>query len=313
MPTEIQCNPALTLHNPPARVNSGTPSEHLHNPICNSTKQTKNLFPLNNLFARLEEKDGWTKGFKGLSKQFLMMFSNLLPALTVNEAIGSIGTRSSFEKQFDFLIRPATAIFTRQTIVDGINKKNVYKPIAASISAIAMLKAQQAFGLPKFLLRPLLAVFMFAIQEFNSIKQLIGIKSTDTTHNKNNDCKEKHDHDHKPEWGKLSAGLGVIELQLNTVAPIVDKISSFIFKDTSGLISSIGKVLFNSTALSAGFTGIGELLVKGINKLSKNFEWLKQLAVKIEAIICPCCGATGACANTIAEDITATSSYSIVS
>ena len=71
------------------------------------------------------------------------------------------------------------------------------------------------------------------------------------------------------------------------------------------------EALFNSTALSGGFVALGEGLTCSTKLLGKkyNSDFLKSLVSKIEATICPCCGTAGACANTIAEDVSATRGY----
>jgi len=276
------------------------------------TENAISNFPLNNLFKQIEPKTT----LESFGKQLLIMSSNLLPALSVSETLDTAGDSIGRETLFDFL-KPVGAIITRQGLVDGINKNNYYKTIAASISALGLLSANRLWGLPRFLLRPVLAVFLFGIEEYKSIKKLLGASNHKHSHCHDKSC--NHDHhdsdakelktthtDHISSWGKLATGLGILEIQLNTVAPIVSKLSSKLFHEINPM-TRIGKVLFNTLFLSLGFVGLGEGLKYGVQRFSKSqTSWLKDLAGNIEATICPCCGTTGACANAVAEDVTAT-------
>ena len=283
--------------------------EHKHH---HSHVASTQIFPLMNYFKQFKKEDGWDKGAKRLSKQFLMMSSNLAPALTVSEILNFVGNSLNQENIFHF-IKPIGAIFTRQTIVDGINKKNAYKPIAASVSAVSLLAVQKAFKMPRFLLRPLLGAALFGIEEYGSLNQLLS-KDKDKSKTKcnkkgcnhNHAHHSKHSHSHKPSWEKMLIGLGVLELQLMTVAPIIKKISDKLFHDSRDVAMSACKVLFDTIGLSTGFVGVGELLTKGLKRVSGDKGPVKSFVDRIEATVCPCCGTAGSCANAVTEDAVVT-------
>lgn len=270
----------------------------------------KSGFPFINLLNKMPNKTSMDKTLK----QFAMMGMNLAPALTVNETLGWVSRAVDLDHLFDYL-KPVAVIFTRQSLVDGINKQNAYKPIAASVSSALMIAAKKAYGVPKFIMRSGLAVILSFIEYFENIQHLLGGRKKEELseykefqkHLENHDhSNPNHNHEFKPQgWGNLGAGLGVIELQLNTVTPLVEKISAFLFAEQD-LKSSIGRVLFNTAALSTGFVATGKALLEGVRAITgKNASSQDSLVSKIEATICPCCGTVGACANTIAEDVTA--------
>ncbi len=312
MSIQLQSDPPVKgqhIHTSKCRVHHNDKETNNHHEN-REDKTVKPSFPLVNLLDKMPAKTTWDKTLK----QFSMMGMNLAPALVANEVLGGIGKAISADHLFDYL-KPISAIFTRQSLIDGINKKNAYKPIAASISSALMVAAKKFYGVPKFVMRSGLAVVLSSIEYFENIQYLFGKKEKEELpeyknfqkHLENHDHSDpNHSHEFKPQsWGNLGTGLGMIELQLNTVTPLVEKISGFLFAEQD-LKNSIGRILFNTTALSAGFVATGKALLEGIKAITgQNASNQDSLVSKIEATICPCCGTVGACANTIAEDVAA--------
>ena len=264
-------------------------------------QSNESYFPLTNLFQGIKPKTA----LGTFGKQLLMMFSNLLPALSTSEVLDKGGEILDADLIFDFL-KPIGAIVSRQGVVDGINKNNYHKAALASISAVSLLGANKFLNLPRFLMRPLLAVFLFGIEELGRVKELMGYKENGNGECKSQKCSHKHQH-HKPSWGQLFTGLGILEVQLNTIAPIVSKLSNKIF-ESKNFITRATKVLFNTLFLSTGFVSLGEGLKYAAKHFSKssNMDWLKDISKVIGNTMCGCCGAVGACATAAAEDISAT-------
>lgn len=293
---------------------AGTSESHNH--VVAKHDEKNKWFPLYKTMDKMK-KD--TEGQK-IFKQLAVMSMNLSPALTVNEIFDSVGKLLGLENLFDY-VKPVSAIFSRQIVVDGVDKSNLYKPVAASIGALGMLGAQRLFELPKFLLRPVLAVILYGIESFENIQYLFGFKKKEELdeykkvqeHLKEHTCSDqecdnKASEFNEPSWKSLSLGLGIIEAQLNTVSPLVTWLDKKLFNGEKGILNSVGKVIFNTGALSLGFTGVGSAITGVLKKIGNKYD-LQELVSIIESIICPCCGVSGACANTVAEDVTTTYNY----
>ena len=310
MPTVLTLSPAIPhgkiirdyhVNDDSFKHNKTHHHEEEHNHNHTTPENQKSYFPLIHLFKEIKPR---TK-LESFGKQLLMMSSNLLPALTVSEVLDAAGKTINADLVFDFL-KPIGAITSRQGIIDGINKNNSHKAVLASASAVVLLGANKFFNMPRFLLRPLLAVLLFGIEESGKVKELMGFKKAEDKECTSNKCNHKHNHDHKSSWGQLFTGLGILEVQLNTIAPIVSKLSSKVFESTN-FVTRASKILFNTLFLSLGFTGLGEGLKYATKHLSTSeTNWLKDLSKVIANTMCGCCGAVGACANAAAEDISAT-------
>lgn len=299
---------SLTITKSLPQLGGGYDAVHLQNHKQEENKRS--YFPLNNLFHNIQP----TTALESFGKQLLIMIANLFPALSVSEILDTGGKAFNADLIVDFL-KPIGAIITRQGTVDGINKKNAYKAILGSLSAVTLLGANKLFNMPRFLLRPVLAIFLFGIEELGKVKELLGYKDHNHEDHIPDSCHLK-DHNesaynHNPSLKELFTGLGILEVQLNTVTPIVSKLSNKIF-ETTGFVARINKVLFNTLFLSLGFVGLGEglkLTAKHFSK-SSNIDWLKDLSKVIGNTLCGCCGAVGACTNAAAEDISATANLS---
>lgn len=326
----------LALPERRAKPPHGHERKHSHEKVSNSIHTSKRSFPLNNYFKQIEPKKQTGK----VAKSVFMMVSNLLPALSASEVLDSLGDSLNMESLAKHL-KPASAIWIRQLLIDGVTKENYGKPIAATVSAHALIAANEQYGLPRALLRPMLGLFLFAIEEFENLKQVFTGKKASHDHEKHDhskcnhsheehkhgscnhthkehdhsSCSHSHDNDHHdhsghnhtpPSFEKLGIGLGMLELQLNTVAPLVSIASGKLFT-SDGALNRTSKVLFNTGSLAVGFVGLGEGIRAIVNALGKTkHKVLESLVANIESTVCACCGTMGGCATAVAEDVTAT-------
>lgn len=268
--------------------------------LVNITLETSSPIPTP-AATKPKHSHGHSPNKNSFSENFFTMLKNLAPALLASESVDYAGDQTPYESTLDYL-KPVAAIFTRQGVIDGINKQNAYKPIASSVSAMSLMALQRFVQLPKFVIRPILGLMIYLVEGFEDIKNL-------------NTATPKGAHTEKPKNKKdlktLLFGLGAMEIQLNTISPSVSKLETLIFsRFEKSLFRKAGKYLFQTVSLSAGFaafsSGISSLANLIIKNKSKN-SWLYDALKSIIPVECGCCGQT-ACINSLAEDISATSS-----
>lgn len=254
-------NSSLRYHSDVNRDNGFSPShkEKETSPVeiqeNKLESKSSNYFPLHKLLDEMKTETGFQKGKKELAVTFL----NLIPASITNEVLDGIGEFLGVENLFDY-VNPIGTQFSRYLVVDGITKKNLYKPIIESISALALLVVKRTTEASSLFLRPISAIFFYAIETFDDIKKLM---ITD----------KKEENIEKLNWSSLLNGLLVTELQLNTVVPLVKMARKSLFLNiNNGIFRTIGKIAFTNSLLSGGFAAVGEIAIRGLKLLSKDFS-----------------------------------------
>ena len=137
-------------------------------PQSQKPKGNNNYFPLHKLLDGMKSETTSQKAFKELSTMAL----NLIPAAIVTESLDSIGEFFQVENFFDS-ISPIATQFSRYATIDGITKKNIYKPILESISALALFVIKRTTNISSAFLRPFSAVFFYGIEMFDEMKSLV--------------------------------------------------------------------------------------------------------------------------------------------
>lgn len=217
--------------------------------------ESNSYFPLHKVLDGMKTETSFQRGSKELST----MFVNLIPASITTEILDGIGEFLGIENLFDY-VNPIGTQFSRYLVVEGITKKNIYKPIIESISALALLGIKKTSDASSLFLRPFSAVFFYAIETFDDIKKLL------ITENNEDDSK-------KITWTEIFNGLLVTELQLNTVVPLVKMARKFLFQNVNnGLSKTIGKIAFTTSLLSGGFVAVGETALRGLKLISKDLN-----------------------------------------
>lgn len=223
--------------------------------LINTNLENNNYFPLHKLLDGMKTETR----FQRANKEISTMFINLIPASITNEVLDGIGEFLGVENLFDY-VNPIGTQFSRYLAVEGITKKNIYKPIVESISALALLIIKRTSDASSLFLRPFSGAFFYAIETFDDIKKLV---IADKEEDKNN----------QPGWSPLLNGLLVTELQLNTVVPLVKMMRKSLFRNVSnGIFRTVGKVAFTTSLLSGGFAAVGEMTIRGLKFISKDLN-----------------------------------------
>ncbi len=248
----------------------------------------ESLFPLEQKIAELKIQ-GEEIGTN--TKQFLLMVSNLTPAIAMSEILKPF--------HVDSFVASPLAISAMHLANRGTDK--LHKLGFTSLSSIVLIAMQKFMGLPRTLIRPIMALAVFFIEK-NGKKEK-HVHSEDCKHEHEKEHKEIHSHNEKKEeWLKLLKLQG----QINTVPSIVNfGISKLreINESNESLLgkfaSHIGISALQILGLSGGFLGIGKLIDKLLLKL--NFITSDELAMRAEGAVCACCGAPVCVAETASE------------
>ena len=278
-------NPARIHEHQDEELHQVYQSGHLHSKKSVTTKNKTNL--LNSLISYIPLEKHLNKLGNGFSKQIALMVSNLTPAFVVSELLNIFNT-SPF-------IKSPVSIFSMHLLNKGNEK--VHKPFLTSIGSIGILALQKFVGLPRALIRPLMAIAVFAVEK------IFPDKSNNNSHERHHQMgnisrKDEHkNHEHTEDGIALLLGLGKLEVLMNTVPLVVDYLSGRLFEDkvssSNNFLDKVTNtalnVLFKIGALSLGFTGAGNLINLLLKNIARNIGD-KNLAAKIEGVVCACCG-----------------------
>lgn len=252
----------------------------------------ESLFPLEKKIAGLKVQ-GEEIGTN--AKQFLLMVSNLTPAIAMSEILKPL--------HVDSFVASPLAISAMHLANRGTDK--LHKLGLTSLSSVGLIAMQKFMGLPRLLIRPIMALAVFFIEKNGKEKHVHTKDCKHEDHEHHEHEKEHnnvHKHNEKAEWLKLLKLQG----QINTVPSIVNfgigKLKEMNESNESLLgkfTSHIGISALQILGLSGGFLGVGKLIDNILLKL--NFVTADELAMRAEGAVCACCGAPVCVAETASE------------
>ncbi len=261
----------------------------------------ESLFPLEKKIAGLKIQ-GEEIGTN--TKQFLLMLSNLTPAIAMSEILKPL--------HVDSFVASPLAISAMHLANRGTDK--LHKLGLTSLSSVGVIALQRFMGLPRLLIRPIMALAVFFIEKNGKEKHVHTEDCKHEEHEHEKEHKNVHEHNEKAEWLKLLKLQG----QINTVPSIVNFGISKLreMNESNGSLlgkftSHIGISALQILGLSGGFLGVGKLIDNILLKL--NFVTSDELAMRAEGAVCACCGAPVCVAETASESAAIVSSdgYSV--
>jgi len=206
---------------------------------------------------------------QNLLKQFLLMISNLTPAIVVSNLLKPLHASS-------FISSPL-AISAMHLTNRGTKQLN--KLLFTSLSSVGLIAIQKFLNLPRLFIRPLMALAVFFIERNGK----------------------------KVSQKQELANLIKLQGQIISVPYIVNSITNKLHEandSTDSILKrflvhvgiSVGQIL----GLSLGFIGAGKL----IDKTLLHFKFISNedfLATRTEGAVCACCGAPVCVAEAASE------------
>ena len=224
------------------------------------------------------------------TKQFLLMVSNLTPAIAAAEILKPFHVSS-------FIASPL-AISAMHFANRG--KSKLHKLLFTALSSIGVTALQKFASLPRTLIRPIMAVAVFFIER----------NGKEHKHHEHIDkCEHSKKHEHSESKFKKDDLIKLLKLQgqINTVPWIVNSLTNKLketYNESDNLITKffrhIGIGAIQIGGLSLGFVGLGHL----IDKLLLQFNFVSSeelLAMRAEGAVCACCGAPVCVAESASE------------
>lgn len=268
----------------------------------NSLNQIKSIFPFEKNILAIDKKK-----ISATSRQFMIMASNLTPALVSSELTSSL--------KFSPFLGAPISISTMHLTNRGTGQ--LPKLFLNSFSSVSVLGLQKFLSLPKFLIRPILAAAIFFVEHFGdslsrkSKEKLPVLNKKEEKHEHHSHCNHSHEdkhehvhgthcnHDHskthvhseklhsssssekkkEAQPNDLTKELGLkllrLEALINTVPIAInyltEKINDF-FNESSNVFTKFlghtGSSIFKTSGISAGFIGLGYLFDYSATKLN---------------------------------------------
>lgn len=235
------------------------------------------IFPLEKTINNIKING---KNLSTNTKQFLLMVSNLTPAIAMSEILKPF--------HVDSFVASPLAISAMHLTNRGTDQ--LHKLAFTSLSSIGVIALQKFMSLPRVLIRPIMALAVFFIERNGKEKHV----HTETCNHTTNS---------KAEWIKLLKLQG----QINTVPLIVNfginklrELNESNENVVKRFLSHLGISALQILGLSVGFIGVGKL----IDKLFLRFNVVNSeeaLAMRAEGAVCACCGAPVCVAETASE------------
>lgn len=237
--------------------------DHDHDSCLNCVKDhLKNIFPFEKKIAKLNANP--------VFKQFLTMLSNLTPATVVSEIAHSLNLSS-------FISSPIS-ISAMYLSNKEISKANLIKLFFTLLSSIGTMTVQKLLSLPKFFIRPVMALAVFLLE-----KKEKGIKNSKDT----------------IKLLKLQGQINTVPLAVNLFTGKLKNINSANDNFVRSFLGHVGISALHIAGLSLGFIGLGHVIDKSLEKFNLSDEG--HLAIRTEGAVCACCGVPGCIAEAASE------------
>ena len=210
-------------------------------------------------------------------KEFLLMLSNLTPAILVSKTVGNYGVSN--------YISSPLSLASMHFLNRGFDRSKLPKFLLTGLSSLELMLIKQLTSLSDLLTRPIMACLVFFIEK-NS-KHIHNHKSSKHTHKNSLPLVSKND----------LLKLLKLQIQINTV-PYISKFLTSKLPDKiligenviSRFLNSAVITSFQILSLSFGFLGLGKLIDPILNS-NKTIGKDSVLTSRAEAGACACCGA----------------------
>lgn len=209
-------------------------------------------------------------------KQVLLNVSYLTPAIIISKLSSWLIKPLFGEKVAPYLVSPL-AVSSMYFANKGTEEK--HKPLLISASSVGIIGLQQLTALPRWFMRPFMALAVDLINKSgksesvgNKKKQFIGKEDL-----------IKH--------GRLQAIVNIVPPVINFFLHKLEELNHSVLNPLTRFLGSVGITFTQVLSLSCGFLGLGFVFDKVFEKfkLSNNEE--ENLAAKTESTVCACCGA----------------------
>lgn len=251
--------------------------EHEHDNCFQCVKNhLRNIFPLEEKITKLKINDSL--------KQLLLNISYLLPAILVSKVSSKIVHPLLGEKVTPYVVS-SFAVSSMYFANKGTSEKR--KPLLISASSVGIIGLQQLTALPRWLMRPFMAL---AVDLIN--------KNGNNNENKKSSFITKED---LFKHGRLQALVNIVPIGINFFLNKLEELNHSVSDPISRFFGNVGIMVTQVIGLSAGFLGFGFVFDKVFEKfdLSNNKEG--SLAAKTESTVCACCGAPFCVAEAASE------------
>lgn len=227
----------------------------------------RNIFPFERKINKLKTNQP--------VKEFLLMLSNLTPAILVSKVAGNYGV--------DNLISSPLSLGSMHFTNRGFDKEKLPQLFLTCVGSLGLITAKKLTSLPNLLIRPVMACFVFFIERNG--KHAHSNKSS--KHKNNLPAVSKDD----------LLKLLKLQVQINTVPYLSNFLTSKLSERISGGGNFVSRFLgfvvtssFQILSLSLGFLGLGKLIDPIFNG-HKTTNKDSALTSRTEAGACACCGA----------------------
>lgn len=202
-------------------------------------------------------------------KQFLLMVSNLTPAIAVSKLLKPLNASS-------FISSPL-AIGAMHFTNRGTNQLN--KLLFTTLSSLGITAMQKFLSMPRLFIRPLMALAVFFVER-NGKKTTKQQEVTNLL--------------------KLQGQIISVPYIVNTITNKLHEANDSTGNMLKRFLGHVGIGVFQILGLSLGFIGVGKL----IDKILMHFKFISNedfLATRTEGAVCACCGAPVCVAEAASE------------
>lgn len=227
--------------------------------------------PLKWLFP-LEQKIKNIEGLNTLGKQFLLLVSNLTPAVFALDIL----------KPFNVTPYVASPLAISAMHITNRGKDQLHKLLFTVLSSEGIIALQKLVNLPRILIRPIMALAVYFIERDR--KNLISKNSI---------------YQDLAKLLKLQAQINTIPWLAGELTHKLKEMNESAQNVITRGLSNIGISAFHIVSLSLGFMGLGHLVDKLSHSLKLSSE--DSLTTKTEAVVCSCCGSPVCIAEAASE------------
>ncbi len=228
-------------------------------------------------------------------KQFLINISYLTPALITSNLANLILTPLHGEKVTPFIASPLT-IASMFLSNKGVKKLNPLTPILISLGSIINLTLQRLINMPKQLTRPFMALAVHIATKFTK-EEHVHEHPEDKKHHSHSSVFSKED---LIKQGRLQILVNVVPWINNILIKKLEEVNHNSSNFINKYLGKIGIMATQILGLSTGFSVLGYILDKGLEKLKLIKSTNSSEAAQAESV-CACCGAPVCVAEAASE------------